>query len=59
MILARLPPALRGALTGATLGLNTLFVTLSLVLPALLKLLVPVAAVRRAADHALNALAST
>ena len=59
MILARLPPALRGALTGATLGLNTLLVTLSLVLPALLKLLVPLPAVRRAADHALNALAST
>ena len=59
MILARLPPALRGALTGATLGLNTVLVTLSLVLPALLKLLLPLPAVRRVADHALNALAST
>ena len=41
------------------LGLNTLLVSLSLVPPALLKLLVPVAGVRRAADRALNALAST
>jgi len=57
-MLARLPAALRGALTGFTLGLNTLLVALSLVPPALLKLLLPVPAVQRAADHALNALAS-
>ena len=57
-MLARLPAALRGALTGFTLGLNTLLVSLSLVPPALLKLLVPVPAVRRAADQTLNALAS-
>ena len=58
MILARLPAALRGTLTGALLGLNTLLVAASLVPPALLKLLVPAAAVHRTADHALNALAS-
>ena len=58
MILARLPATLRGALTGAMLGLNTVVVAASLVPPALLKLLLPVAAVHRAADRALNALAS-
>jgi len=57
-MLARLPPALRGALTGATLGLNTLLVAASLVPPALVKLLLPVTAVHRAADRVLNALAS-
>ncbi|MBI5716829.1 MAG: acyltransferase [Burkholderiales bacterium] len=55
---ARLPDALRGVLTGSVLGLNTLIVALSLVPPALLKLLVPVPAVRRTADRALAALAS-
>ena len=40
-MLARLPPALRGVLTGLTLGLNTLVLTLCMVPPALLKLLVP------------------
>ena len=40
------------------LGLNTLLVTLSLVPPALLKLLVPLDGARRAADRMLNALAS-
>jgi 1-acyl-sn-glycerol-3-phosphate acyltransferase len=58
VILARLPPALRGALTGATLGLNTVLVAASLVPPALVKLLLPVTAVHRAADRVLNALAS-
>jgi 1-acyl-sn-glycerol-3-phosphate acyltransferase len=57
-VLPRLLGALRGTLTGLTLALNTLVVALSLVPPALLKLLVPTDAVRRAADHALNALAS-
>jgi 1-acyl-sn-glycerol-3-phosphate acyltransferase len=57
-MLARLPATLRGVLTASALGLNTLLVSLSLVLPALLKLLVPLAAVRRLADQALNALAS-
>jgi 1-acyl-sn-glycerol-3-phosphate acyltransferase len=46
-------------LTGLTLGLNTLLVALSLVPPALLKLLLPLPALRRSADRALNALAST
>ena len=55
----RPPPALRGALTGLALGLNTLLVTSSLLPPALAKLLMPVAAVRRAADRSLNTLAST
>ncbi len=50
--------ALRGAFTVFVLGLNTLVVALSLVLPALLKLVVPLAAVRRLADRALAALAS-
>jgi 1-acyl-sn-glycerol-3-phosphate acyltransferase len=59
VILAHLPAAVRGALTGSTLVLNTLLVSACMVPPALLKLLVPVPAVRRAADHALNALAST
>ena len=58
-MLARLPPALRGVLTGLTLGLNTLLLTLCMVPPALLKLLVPVDGVRRGCDHALTALAST
>jgi 1-acyl-sn-glycerol-3-phosphate acyltransferase len=59
VILARLPAGLRGAITGLALGLNTLLVSASLVPPALLKLLVPSAGVQRAADRALNALAST
>ena len=57
-MLARLPPALRGTLTGLVLGANTLVVAACLVPPALLKLLVPAAAVHRACDHVLNALAS-
>jgi 1-acyl-sn-glycerol-3-phosphate acyltransferase len=57
-MLARLPAPLRGALTGAVLGLNTLLIAASLVLPALAKLLLPAPAVRRTADQALNALAS-
>ena len=58
-MLSRLPPALRGATTGFLLGLNTLLVSLSLVPPSLLKLLLPLAGVRRVADRALNGLAST
>ena len=58
-MLSHLPAPLRGAITGLVLGLNTLLVSASLVPPALLKLLLPVAGVRRAADRALNALAST
>lgn len=50
--------ALRGLVTGLILGLNTIIVTLSLVPPALLKLLVPLPGVRRAADRVLAGLAS-
>ena len=57
-MLARLPAALRGALCAVTLGLNTLLVTVGMVPPALLKLLLPLPAVRRVADRSLNALAS-
>jgi 1-acyl-sn-glycerol-3-phosphate acyltransferase len=57
-MLSRLPPALRGALTGITLALNTVVLTLCMVPPALLKLIVPVDAVRRSCDRALTALAS-
>ena len=57
-MLALLPAAVRGGLTGLTLGLNTLIVSLCMVPPALVKLIVPVTAVRRACDHALNGLAS-
>jgi 1-acyl-sn-glycerol-3-phosphate acyltransferase len=58
MMLGRLAAALRGVLTGLTLGLNTLLVFALMAPPALLKLLLPVEAVRRPCDRALNALAS-
>jgi len=57
-MLARLPAALRGGLTGLTLGINTVLVSALMVPPALLKLLLPADAVRRGCDRALNALAS-
>ena len=57
-MLARLPAALRGGLTGLTLGLNTVGVFSCMVPPALLKLVLPFAAVRRACDRLLNGLAS-
>ena len=57
-MLARLPAALRGGLTGFVLGLNTLVVASSLVPPSLVKLLLPFEAVRRGCDRALNAIAS-
>ena len=57
-MLARLPAALRGALTGLTLGLNTLILTLCMLPPALLKLALPVESVRRVCDRALTTLAS-
>ncbi len=57
-MLARLPAALRGGLTGLLLGLNTLLVFSCMVPLALLKRLVPVDAVRSRCDRALNALAS-
>lgn len=49
---------LRGLLTGTLLGLNTLAVALSMVPPALLKLVLPFAPVRRASTRLLDALAS-
>ncbi len=57
-MLTRLPAPLRGVLTGFTLGLNTLVISASLVLPSLIKLLLPFAPVRRACERTLNALAS-
>jgi len=54
----RLPAALRGLLTGTTLALNTAVVFTGMVIPALVKLLVPIEAVRRACDRLLNAQAS-
>ncbi|HYA66074.1 MAG TPA: acyltransferase [Burkholderiaceae bacterium] len=57
-MLARLPAALRGVLTGLTLGLNTIFVFSLMVPAALVKLFVPIGAVRRRCDSVLNALAS-
>ena len=57
-MLSRLPAPLRGVITGTTLGLNTLIIALSLVPPALVKLLVPAQAVRRVCDRLMNGLAS-
>jgi 1-acyl-sn-glycerol-3-phosphate acyltransferase len=57
-MLASLPAAVRGGLTGFALGLNTLVVALCMVPPALLKLIVPAESVRRGCDRTLNALAS-
>jgi len=57
-MLSRLPAALRGGLTGFTLGLNTLIVATSLAPPSLLKLLLPFEAVRRGCDRVLTGLAS-
>jgi 1-acyl-sn-glycerol-3-phosphate acyltransferase len=57
-MLSRLPAPLRGAISATILALNTLIVALSLVPPALLKLLVPAKAVRRVCDRLMNGLAS-
>ncbi len=57
-MLSRLPAPLRGALTATILGLNTLIISLSLVPPALAKLLLPFKPVRRVCDRLMNALAS-
>ena len=53
-----LPPSLRGVLTGALLGLSTVVGVLNFVPPALLKLALPFAPVRRFADRWLNAIAT-
>ncbi len=57
-MLSRLPAPLRGVLTGFTLVLNTLLVVSLMVLPALVKALLPAEGVRRGCDRVLNALAS-
>jgi 1-acyl-sn-glycerol-3-phosphate acyltransferase len=57
-MLSHLPGAVRGALTGTLLVLNTLVMASCMVPAALLKMLVPATAVRRTCDRALNALAS-
>jgi 1-acyl-sn-glycerol-3-phosphate acyltransferase len=53
-----LPGWLRGSLAGAAVGLNTLVMFSLMIPPALLKLVLPVAAVRRLCDRLLNATAS-
>ncbi|MDA7419084.1 acyltransferase [Xenophilus arseniciresistens] len=53
-----LPSPLRGLIAGLLLAFNTLFWALPLFVLALLKLLLPVAALRRPLDVALNACAS-
>ena len=55
---SRFGAALRGTVTATILGLNTTLITLSLVPPALAKLLLPFTAVRRACDGLMNAQAS-
>jgi 1-acyl-sn-glycerol-3-phosphate acyltransferase len=57
-MLSRLPTPLRGAITATTLALNTIIIALSLVPPALLKLLLPAKPVRRICDRLMNGLAS-
>jgi 1-acyl-sn-glycerol-3-phosphate acyltransferase len=58
-MLSWLPPPARGVVTGVTLALSTTVLTLCMAPPALVKLLVPVKAVRRFCDRVLNALASS
>jgi 1-acyl-sn-glycerol-3-phosphate acyltransferase len=53
-----LPPAVRGAANGLLLGLNTLVGFSLMVVPALVKLLVPVERVRAGCDRLLNAVAA-
>ena len=57
-MLSRLPAAVRGVITSTILGLNTTLVALSLLPPALAKLLLPLTAVRRVCDRLMNAQAS-
>ena len=57
-MLARLPAALRGALTVSTLVLSTSVLTAAMMLPALLKLLLPIHGLRVVCDRALTALAT-
>ncbi len=57
-MLRRLPPPLRGIVTATLLGLNTLVGFLLMIPPALVKLLVPAAAVRNACTRLLNTIAN-
>jgi len=57
-MLSQLPTTLRGVITGVLLVLNTLIFASCMVPAALLKLMIPATAVRRACDRMLNALAS-
>jgi 1-acyl-sn-glycerol-3-phosphate acyltransferase len=54
-----LPAPLRGVLAGALLVASTVLLTAAMALPALLKLLLPALAVRRACDRMLTGLAAT
>ena len=57
-MLHHLPTPLRGSIAAILLGLNTLVIALSLVPPALAKLLLPFKPVRRVCDRLMNGLAS-
>lgn len=57
-MLTILPHPLRGAVAASLLVLNTLVIATTLVVPALIKLVLPVEPVRRLCDRARNALAS-
>jgi len=57
-MLSQMPTTLRGVITGVLLVLNTLIFASCMVPAALLKLMIPATAVRRACDRMLNALAS-
>ena len=57
-MLSHLSAPLRGAVTGTLLVVSTLLFSLCLVPPALAKLLLPLAAVRRPCDRLMNGLAS-
>jgi len=57
-MLSRLPPVLRGVAASLTLALCTPVLTFSMLPPALIKLLVPSVALRRACDRLLTGLAT-
>ena len=57
-MLRLLPAPVRGVLTATLLGLNTLFFSLAMVPPALLKLVLPDGALRQGCTRAIAALAS-
>lgn len=57
-MLIHLPHFLRGVITAVLLGLNTLFGFTAMIPPALVKLLVPLDAVRNACTRLLNAIAN-